>query len=134
MNSRYYLTFKSTFQSEKPKKLEKTSLNVKFFDWDYLRLTALMKETYFSIVFIAEPNMTNKFSWSIFSLSYVHWLGTIEDVAVKKNSPFAQFAFAVNCFPSLKNSFSSLASWCLIVASIVFCKGGLISESVLLWL
>ena len=30
MNSRYYLTFKSTFQSEKPKKLEKTSLNVKF--------------------------------------------------------------------------------------------------------
>ena len=30
MNSRYYLTFKSTFQSEKPKKLEITSLNVKF--------------------------------------------------------------------------------------------------------
>jgi hypothetical protein len=28
--------------------LEKTSLNVKFFDWDYLHLTALMKETYFS--------------------------------------------------------------------------------------
>ena len=26
MNSRYYLTFKSTFQAEKPKKLEKTSL------------------------------------------------------------------------------------------------------------
>ena len=47
MNSRYYLTFKSTFQSEKPKKLEKTSLNDKFFDWDYLHLTALMKETYF---------------------------------------------------------------------------------------
>jgi hypothetical protein len=48
VNSRYYLTFKSTFQSEKPKKLEKTSLNDKFFDWDYLHLTALMKETYFS--------------------------------------------------------------------------------------
>ena len=32
---------------EKPKKLEKTSLNVRFFDWDYLHLTALMKETYF---------------------------------------------------------------------------------------
>ena len=30
VNSRYYLTFKSTFQSEKPKKLEKTSLNAKF--------------------------------------------------------------------------------------------------------
>ena len=30
MNSRYYLTFKSTFQSEKPKKLEKSSFNVKF--------------------------------------------------------------------------------------------------------
>ena len=48
MNSRYYLTFKSTFQSEKPKKLEKTSLNDNFFDWDYLHLTALIKETYFS--------------------------------------------------------------------------------------
>ena len=24
-------------------------MNVKFFDWDYLHLTALMKETYFSI-------------------------------------------------------------------------------------
>ena len=47
MNSRYYLTFKSTFQSEKPKNLEKTSLNVKFFDWDFLHLTALKKENYF---------------------------------------------------------------------------------------
>ena len=28
--------------------MEKTSLNVKFFDWDYLYLTALMKETYFN--------------------------------------------------------------------------------------
>ena len=27
--------------------MEKTSLNVKFFDWDYLHLTTLMKETYF---------------------------------------------------------------------------------------
>ena len=26
---------------------KKTSLNVKFFDWDYLHLTTLMKETYF---------------------------------------------------------------------------------------
>jgi hypothetical protein len=49
VNSRYYLTFRSTFQSEKPKKLEKTSLNDKFFDWDYLYLAALMKETYFSL-------------------------------------------------------------------------------------
>ena len=47
MNYRYNLTFKSTIQSEKPKKLEKTSLNVKFFDWDYLHLTALMKESDF---------------------------------------------------------------------------------------
>ena len=45
---KYYLTLKSTFWSEKPKKLEKTSLNVKYFDWDYLHLTALMKETYFN--------------------------------------------------------------------------------------
>ena len=52
MNSRYYLTFKSTFQSEKPKKLEKTSFNVKFFDWDYLHLTALMKESYFNHILI----------------------------------------------------------------------------------
>ena len=41
---------KSTFESEKTKKLEKTSLNVKFFDWDYLHHTALMKETYFKTV------------------------------------------------------------------------------------
>ena len=27
---------------------KKTSLNVKFFDWDYLQLTALMKESYFT--------------------------------------------------------------------------------------
>ena len=47
MNPRYYLTFKSTFLSEKPKKLKKTSFNVKFFDWDYLHLIALKKETYF---------------------------------------------------------------------------------------
>ena len=48
MNSRYYLTFKSTFWSEKPKKLDKTSFNVKIFEWDYLHLTALTKESYFS--------------------------------------------------------------------------------------
>jgi hypothetical protein len=29
--------------------LDKTSFNVKFFDWDYLHLTALTKETYFKI-------------------------------------------------------------------------------------
>ena len=33
---------------QKPKKLEKISLNDKFFDWDYLHLTALKKETYFN--------------------------------------------------------------------------------------
>ena len=32
--------------------MEKTSLNVKFFDWDYLHLTALMKETYFNNIAI----------------------------------------------------------------------------------
>ena len=41
---------KATFKSEKTKKLEKTSLNVKFFDWDNLHFTALMKETYFSLL------------------------------------------------------------------------------------
>ena len=30
------------------KKMEKTSLNVIFFEWDQLHLTALKKETYFS--------------------------------------------------------------------------------------
>ena len=48
MNSRYYLTFKSTFHVEKPKKLDKTSFNVKILEWDYLHLTAQTKETYFS--------------------------------------------------------------------------------------
>ena len=48
-NSNIYLILKSTFLSEKPKKLEKTSLNVKFFNYDYLHLTALMKETYFRV-------------------------------------------------------------------------------------
>ena len=28
--------------------MDKTSFNVKFFDWDYLHLTALTKETYFT--------------------------------------------------------------------------------------
>ena len=28
--------------------MDKTSFNVKFFDWDYLHLTAQTKETYFS--------------------------------------------------------------------------------------
>ena len=41
---------KSTFQSEKRKKLEKTSLNVKFFDWDYSHFTALMKESDFMYI------------------------------------------------------------------------------------
>ena len=50
MNSRYYLTFKSTFWPEKPKKLDKTSFNVKFFDWDYLHLTEQTRETYFKII------------------------------------------------------------------------------------
>jgi hypothetical protein len=53
VNSRYYLTFESIFQSEKPKKLEKASLNVKFFDWDYLHLIALMKESYFTYLLLA---------------------------------------------------------------------------------
>ena len=48
MNSRYCLTFKSTFQPEKPKKLENYFFYVKIFDWDYLHLTAQTKETYFS--------------------------------------------------------------------------------------
>ena len=48
MSSTYYLTFKSLFEPEKPKKLDKTSFNVKFFDWDYLHLTAQTKETYFN--------------------------------------------------------------------------------------
>ena len=47
MNSRYCLTFKSTFQPEKPKKLENYFFYVKIFDWDYLHLTAQTKETYF---------------------------------------------------------------------------------------
>ena len=33
MNSRYYLTFKSTFLYEKPKKFDKTSLMVNFLIW-----------------------------------------------------------------------------------------------------
>ena len=48
MNSRYYLTLKSTFLSEKPKKLDKTSFNDKILKWDKLHLTAQTKETYFS--------------------------------------------------------------------------------------
>ena len=48
MNSRYCLTFKSTFQPEKPKKLENYFFYVKIFDWDYLHLTAQTKETYFN--------------------------------------------------------------------------------------
>ena len=58
MNSRYYLTLKATFFSEKLKKLEKTRLNVKFFDWDYLHHTAQTKETYFrSIIVFLEYRM-----------------------------------------------------------------------------
>ena len=37
-------------------KLEKTSLNDKFFEWDYLHLTALMKEIYFSSQYIGGKN------------------------------------------------------------------------------
>ena len=48
MNSRYCLTFKSTFQTEKPKKLENYFFYVKIFYWNYLHLTAQTKETYFS--------------------------------------------------------------------------------------
>ena len=48
MNSRYCLTFKSTFQPEKPKKLENYFFYVKIFDWNYLHLTAQTKETYFN--------------------------------------------------------------------------------------
>ena len=40
------------FNLKNLKKLGKTSLNVKFFDWDYLHLTALMKESYFSMYII----------------------------------------------------------------------------------
>ena len=47
MNSRYCLTFKSTFQPEKPKKLENYFFYVKIFDCNYLHLTAQTKETYF---------------------------------------------------------------------------------------
>ena len=50
MNSRYCLTFKSTFQPEKPKKLENYFFYVKIFDWDCLHLTAQTKETYFSMI------------------------------------------------------------------------------------
>ena len=64
MSSRYYLTFKSTFQPENPKKLDKTTFNVKFFDWDYLHLTAQTKETYFRLNIMADK----KNIWSIFSL------------------------------------------------------------------
>ena len=39
---------------EKLKKLEKTSLNDKCLEWDYLHLTALMKETYFIRDFITD--------------------------------------------------------------------------------
>ena len=35
--------------------MDKTSFNVKFFDWDYLHLTAQTKETYFRVIFSA-PN------------------------------------------------------------------------------
>ena len=59
MSSRYYLTFKSTFQPEKPIKLDKTSFNVKFFDWDYLHLTAETKETYFSWNFLEPARKKN---------------------------------------------------------------------------
>ena len=57
MNSRYCLTFKSTFQPEKPKKLENYFFYVKIFDWNYLHLTAQTKETYFSHAnaFVAAP-------------------------------------------------------------------------------
>ena len=64
MNFRYYLTIKSTFQSEKPKKLEKTSLNDKFFDWDYLHFTALMKEAYFN----RKTKLANQRSLSVLSI------------------------------------------------------------------
>ena len=47
MNSRFSLTFKSTFEAEKPKKLVKTNLNVKILEWDYLHLCAMNKETCF---------------------------------------------------------------------------------------
>ena len=47
MNPTYYLTFKLKFEAEKPKKLAKTSLNVKILECDSLHLCALSKETYF---------------------------------------------------------------------------------------
>ena len=60
MNSRYYLTFKSTFQAEKPKKLTKTSLKVKILECDELHLCALNEETYFSMFVINTIHVLKK--------------------------------------------------------------------------
>ena len=69
MNSRYHLTFKSTFQFEKPEKLEKTSLNVKFFEWDYLHVTALKKETYFN--FLVRKHMIRSLMPKLYNSYYI---------------------------------------------------------------
>jgi hypothetical protein len=48
VNSRYYLTYQSTFSAEKPKKLAKTSLtdraNVKILGFDYVYISTLCAE------------------------------------------------------------------------------------------
>ena len=48
------------FNLKNQRNWKKTSLNVKFFDWDYLHLTALMEETYFS-----KNNLLIFFLWDL---------------------------------------------------------------------
>jgi hypothetical protein len=45
--SKQVLAIQANKMSNKILILDKTSFNVKFFDWNYLHLTALTKETYF---------------------------------------------------------------------------------------
>jgi hypothetical protein len=82
---------KSTFYSEKPKKLEKTSLNVKFFDWDYLHLTALMKETYFTTPILTKGGLISE--------SFLLWINSQK--MELNHSP--EHIFFLVIWPKMKN-------------------------------
>ena len=80
MNSRYHLTFKSTFQPEKPKKLENYFFNVKIFDWDYLYLTAQTKENYFTMAVSQERSTVMTFASPIFDIYYSLFIKNPADI------------------------------------------------------
>ena len=59
MNSRHHLTFKSTFSAEKPKKLAKTSLNVKILMFSLVsrKFLAMRNNVLYSVCVLIEISL-----------------------------------------------------------------------------